>query len=49
LNISGSNIECVEVTEEAVLGMSSPNFSYAEVQNLLGFLPEFDGLIDSLC
>jgi len=29
-DIPGSNVECVEVTEEAVLGMSSPNFSYSE-------------------
>jgi len=29
-DIPGSNVESVEVTEEAVLGMSSPNLSYAE-------------------
>jgi len=28
--IPGSNVECVEVTEEAVNGMSTPNLSYAE-------------------
>ena len=27
----GSNVESVEVTEEAVMGMSTPTFSYAQV------------------
>ena len=33
----GSNVESVEVTEEAVKGMSGPTFYYAEV-NLLALL-----------
>jgi hypothetical protein len=32
---AGSNIESVLVTEEAVLGMSQPDFSYAEVGSIL--------------
>ena len=31
----GSNVESVEVTEEAVKGMSGPTFYYAEVNFLL--------------
>ena len=31
----GSNVESVEVTEEAVKGMSGPTFYYAEVSSIL--------------
>ena len=31
-NLAGSNVESVEVTEEAVKGMSGPTFYYAEVR-----------------
>lgn len=35
LRLLGSNVESVEVTEEAVKGMSGPTFYYAEVSSIL--------------
>merc|ERR1712059_147163 len=40
--IPGSNVESVEVTEEAVMGMSSPTFYYAQEKETVEENPEED-------
>lgn len=40
--IPGSNVESVEVTQEAVMGMSSPTFYYAQDKDIVEEKPEED-------
>lgn len=40
--IPGSNVESVEVTKEAVMGMSGPTFYYAQDKDVVEEKPEED-------